>query len=182
MSAMVPALARATSRAPAEPSTPTRRAPQSLIAPPPPASPWVRCDRRKERQPSGIAHFHKGLNRGGHGVLICQRQETTQQLGDTRLRDLHKQVRQLADCRASSRQTFQRAFDTEGDFFETFEGKRGQRLAGRMPCLGLIGAQNIDEQIHYAWPLHLSQHPRDPDKAHRRFVFLRYLESKRLAR
>jgi hypothetical protein len=47
--------------------------------------------------------------------------------------------------RAARGQALDRPLHAQGDFLEPIEGERAERLAGRMPRLGFVGAQNVHE-------------------------------------
>ncbi len=95
---------------------------------------------------------------------------------------LGQQVRKLGQRRTAAGQALERALDAEGDLLEAIEREARQRLARRVPRLGLVAAQDVDEQIDHLRPLQLAQHLGQADQAQRALVLVERVEGERLVR
>jgi hypothetical protein len=69
----------------------------------------------------------------------------------------NEEVRQLGERRVSLRQSLQCALDAESHLLEPIEGQAGEGLPRRVTHLGLIAAEDVDEQIDHPSAFHLSE-------------------------
>lgn len=109
------------------------------------------------------------------------REEPCEELRDPGLRHLGEQIGQLGERGAPVRQALERALDTERHLLEAIERQTLERLAGGVPRLRLVAAEDVHQQVHDPRPLHLAEQRRRAAQAQGGLVLVDLVEHQRLA-
>src|SRR5579883_3030433 len=132
----------------------------------------VLLEGREHAERAGIAVLDERLDRRGDGLGVRVLEEAAEELQHAALRDVREQVRQLREREVARRQALERALHAERDLLEAVVREVFERDARGVTRFGLLGAENVDEEVHRLRPFELAEHRRDPHQAERALVLV----------
>jgi len=99
-------------------------------------------------------------------------QEAREKFSNAGLADAGQQIRQFEQRGIAGRKSTERALHAESHLLEAIEGQVLERLARRVPRLGLLAPENVDQQIYRAWPFQIAEERRQPHEPKRGLIFI----------